>query len=113
LTVIDYEDSKGRKSIGGRFQPSKPTVLQINVLALPRRTACEFAAVLVHESTHALSHRIKKANAGKISFTHVPNGREGNEDTTPYWLQSQAQDSLCGSSLIAEETLEIEIDDEE
>ena len=112
LTVIDYRDPKRRKSIGGRFQSSMPTVLQINVLALPRRRACEFAAVLVHEGTHALSHRIENSSEHKISFTHVPNARKGNEDTAPYWLQSQAQASLCGgASFLTEEPLEVEIEE--
>ena len=101
LSVRNYRDRKGRSSIGGRFRPKYPDQIEINVLALPRRPACEFAGVLIHESIHALSRRIRKQTDGEVHFSHTPNGREGNENTAPYWIQTQAEKQVCGKTTLA------------
>lgn len=108
LSVKDYEDPKDRRYIGGRFRPKYPEQIEINILALPRRQACEFAGVLIHESIHALSRRIRRQTNGLIHFSHVPNERTGNEETTPYWIQTQAERWLCGAALVTAEPLIIE-----
>jgi len=114
LSVDDYEDEDGRTTVGGRFVTSSPTTIWLNRLAMPRREACEFASVLIHESVHAMSRRISRRTNGQVSFTHIPaNRRTGNLLTAPYWIQEEAEVGLCGQRLAEEERLTIETVDDE
>ena len=101
LTVSDYTRPS---NIGGAYDPNTGQLLA-NVNAVHRST-CELACVLVHESVHALS-----ADTSTANFTHATNGREGNENTAPYWIQDQVEADECESQALRsnQDRLEIEI----
>jgi hypothetical protein len=89
LRVVTYRTSK---TIGGYFIPSKPTTIHVNLNNLPRRPDCSTAAMIVHECVHALSYEVSRYE--KVAFSHT-GPRDGNDDTAPYWIQTQIRAELC------------------
>jgi hypothetical protein len=90
LTVTTY---RTKKTIGGYFIATNPTIIHVNLNNLPHRDDCETAAMLVHECVHALSHQVHETDK-TVSFSHS-GPRSGNDDTAPYWIQQQVQAELC------------------
>jgi hypothetical protein len=65
--------------VGSKFSSRFPKRIWANRNAVPRRTTCSLAAMLVHECVHALSYHNKKYN---FSYDDDPPSR--NQGTAPY-----------------------------
>ncbi|BDU25181.1 protein-glutamine glutaminase family protein [Flavobacterium sp. GSB-24] len=95
LTLTHYERPS---SVGGAYSKTYPNQIFVNTNT--NRSGCTYAAVLVHECVHALSHHTKD-----IDFTHDNDKPEKNQDTAPYAIQKAVRKYFCGESLVDEKSL--------
>jgi len=92
LALWEYET---KPSVGGKFSSRYPKRIWANRNAIPRRTTCSLAAMLVHECVHALSYHNKKYN-----FSHDNDPPSRNQGTAPYWIQGKVREKYCGAQFI-------------
>lgn len=105
LTLREYRTSS---SVGGKFNTGNPRSIWANLNAVPLRTACSLAAMLVHECTHALSY-----NVPDIDFSHDGQSSNSNQNTAPYWIQGRVKRQFCPSLTKGEMDEIITVDFEE
>jgi hypothetical protein len=99
LTLGEYTASSS--SIGGKFMTGRPNHIWANRLAIPRRSECALAAMLVHECTHALSFRVK----AEMRFSHCTNDSHDHRDTAPYWIQKRLRNTICLEPFVPDDEL--------
>lgn len=96
--VLTLKHYRRTPSVGGAFDPKYPHTLWLNTRA--QRTVCEYAAVLIHECVHALSH-----HTPGISFSHDGDRPKKNQNTAPYAIQKATLELFCGTPSLTDEQL--------
>lgn len=104
LLVLGEYTAKNSK-IGGKFMTGKPYNIWANRLAIPKRSECGLAVMLVHECAHALSYSVRTT----MRFSHCDNDDHKHRQTAPYWIQSNLRDKFCPGVLPDEDLLEVEL----
>lgn len=101
VTLCEYTNPK--PTVGGMFSPRNPKRIHANRKAVPIRSECGLARMLVHECIHALSYDIRGA-----SFSHDnDHPRSEHGDTAPYWIQDKLK-PLC-PGVDDDDVIEVEI----
>jgi hypothetical protein len=71
-------------AVGGMFSTATPKQIHANRNAIPVRSVCSLARMLVHECIHALSYDVPR-----YDFSHDRQSPSANRNTAPYWIQAK------------------------